>query len=157
MNRTKTAIFAALTSATLIAGAGNTKAHDAKQTGTFYIALDGQCDVVQLTIFPWHQAGEFDNSCGAPDGVVGSGMWGNVTGIHPKDLTISETNRDDPKGTYLWNIQYPLQTGNTWSIYLSYDGVNYYYYASGTYTMTNREAMHSRRPGTPVHHLVRSN
>jgi hypothetical protein len=153
----KLAIIAALAAATAVTGATYADAGNAKKgTQTTYISLDGICDIVQITVFPWHQAGEYDDSCGVDSPVVGSGMWGNVTGVTPKDLTIGETASGDPKGTYLWNIQYPLKTGNSYSIYLSYDGVNYYYYTSGTYSITDRAAMHSHRPGPSLRDMMRS-
>jgi len=155
MNTRTIAILAALTAATFITGAGIADAGNASKGGTTYISLDGFCDVVQITVFPWHQAGEYDDSCGVVSPVVGSGMWGNVTGVSPKDLTIAETNSADPKATYLWNIQYPLKTGNTYSIYQSYDGVNFSYYTSGTYSITDKAAMHSHRAGPPIHRALR--
>jgi hypothetical protein len=154
MNTRAIAIPAAVVAGIFAMGASAASESNAGKTVVTYISLDGICDVVQLAVFPWHQAGEYDNSCGVESPVVGSGMWGKVTGVSPKDLTIGETDSGDPKGTYLWNIQYPLKTGNTYSIFLSYDGVNYFPYTSGTYTITDKAAFYSHRPGPSVQHLM---
>jgi hypothetical protein len=79
-------------------------------------------------------------------------MEGKVTGVSPKDLTIGEIYFGDTSATYLVNIQYPLQTGNGWSIFRSSDSANYTPINSGTYTIVNADAERSRRVGPPAHH-----
>jgi len=149
------ATVAALGAAALMAGAGSAGATDLGQTKTTYISLDGYCDVLVLTVFPWHQAGE-SHSCGGGNFAVGSGMEGKVTGVYPKDLTIGETYFQDATSTYLWNIQYPLASGQTWSIFKSTDGVNFSVVASGTYTIVGATAARSPRAGQPVHSAVQN-
>ena len=158
MNIRQFAILAALGAATLVAGTNNAGASDAAGAKTTIIGLGGGlgsdqfCDVITITVFPWHQAGTYDNSC---DGVnaIGSGMEGRVTGVSPKDLTIGETYFGDPNSTYLLNIQYPLVTGGSWSIFKSPDGVNFTAFSSGTYTVIGAEKAPSPRAGMPLHSL----
>jgi hypothetical protein len=80
-------------------------------------------------------------------------MEGKVTGVHPKDLTLGEVyyGFDDPLEIFLYNIQYPLATGQTWSVYGSKDGVNFSYVTGGTYTVTDAAAAHSVRVGPSLH------
>jgi hypothetical protein len=148
MNMRKIAILVTLSAATLMAAA--TSAVASKGTKTTDIQLDGNCDILTLTIFPWHQAGEYDTSCDGVD-AVGSGMEGKVIGAPPKDLTIGETYFGNPNATFLFNIQYPLKTGNTWSIFDSTDGVNFSLFANGTYTIVGPDAKRHPRSGHPVH------
>jgi hypothetical protein len=151
MSVRKIGILAALAAAAVMSAAGDA---GAAKTKTTYIELDGYCDVFTLTVFAWHQAGEYDNSC---DGVnaVGSGMEGKVVGVSPKDLTIGETYFGDPNSTYLFNFQYPLQTGGWWSRFQSSDGVNFTVQDSGTYTIVGPEAIRLPRTGQPVHLAVK--
>ena len=142
----------ALGTAALMAFAGSAGAAEAPKAGTTYINLDGQCDILQLTVFPWHQAGEFATGCPGYTG-VGAGMYGAVTGVSPKDLTIAETLSGDSHTTYLFNIQYPLKTGNWWSLFTSTDGVNFFPYNSGSYTIVGAEEARAPHAG-PSAHLV---
>jgi len=153
MSRRKIGVAAALATAAVIMVASNGSAAKGT-TKTTYIQLDGYCDVFTLTVFPWHQAGEWDSACDGVD-AVGSGMEGKVTGVSPKDLTIGETYFGDTSSTYLWNIEYPLITGGTWSIYKSSDGVNFSYFNGGTYTIVTAGAKPSSQAGQPVHVVVR--
>jgi len=151
MNMRKIGIAAAFGAAALMSAA--TSAMAAK-TKTTYIQLDGYCDVVTLTVFSWHQAGEYDNSCDGVNG-VGSGMEGKVVGVSPKDLTIGETYFGDADSTYLFNFQYPLRTGGWWSVFQSSDGVNFTAKNSGTYTIVGPEAIRLPRTGQPLHLAVK--
>jgi hypothetical protein len=140
MNTRKIATLVALGAVALMAGAGSAGASDPGNTNTTIVSLDGHCDVLTLTVFPWHQAGMSQVCNGTMTG-VGAGMEGNVRGfVSPKDLTIGEVYSPGPPGTiYLWTFQYPLQTGGTWSIY-SYVGASLNIVDSGTYTVTNADA-----------------
>jgi len=150
MNSRMISTLAAIGALTLMAGASDASASDLSQTRITNISLDGYCDVLTLTVFPWHQAGEYDESC---DGInaIGSGMEGKVTGVSPRDLTIGETYFGDLYATYLWNIQFPLASGNTWSIFRSTDGVNFSITNSGTYTIVNAAAARLPHAGPSVH------
>ena len=141
-------ITAALGAAALVAGTSNAGASNAG-TKTTVIQL-GACDVYTITVFAWHQAGTYDDSC---DGVnaIGSEMEGKVTGVSPKDLTIGETYFGDPTSTYLLNIQYPLRDGGGWSIFKSSDGAHYSPLSSGTYIIVGARTVRSSRTGTPAH------
>jgi len=141
---------AALGAAALMAGAVGANASDLASTRTTYISLYGYCDVLQLAVFSWQQAGEAD-TCGGASIAVGSGMEGKVTGVYPKDLTIGETYFSDTSASYLFNIQFPLASGQTWSIYRTADGVNFSYVNSGTYTIVNAEAAQSPQAGPTAH------
>jgi hypothetical protein len=149
------ASLAALGTVALMAGASSAGASDLAKTKTTYISLDGYCDVLTLTVFAWHQAGEYDTSC---DGInaVGSGMEGLVTGVSPKDLTIGETYFGDTGSSYLWNIQYPLATGSTWSIYKTTDGINFTYVNSGTYTIVHEADARAPHAGPAAHSGVKT-
>lgn len=150
----KTAGLVVLCGWALVSGASNASASDPNGTKTTIIDLGGNCDVYTITVFPWHQAGTYDNSCDGVD-AIGSGMEGKVTGVSPKDLTIGETYFGDPSSTYLLNIQYPLINGGGWSIFKSVDGANYSPLSSGTYTIVGADAVRSPRVGPPVHHSLR--
>jgi hypothetical protein len=156
MNPRKIAAFAALSALALITGNGNAVAANPKGTQTVIIGLGGGpgtdqfCDVYTITIFPWHQAGTYDDSCDGVD-AIGSGMEGKVIGVSPKDMTIGENYFGDPTSTYLLNIQYPLKTGNGWSIFRSQDGANYTPLSSGTYTVIDGADARRPRAGRPVH------
>lgn len=135
--------LATLAAGALLACAGSANASDAAKSGTVYISLDHQCDILELTVFPWHQVGEYAYDCPGFTG-VGAGMYGTVTGVSPKDLTLAETLSTDSHTTYMWNIQYPLRSGNWWSLFTSTDGVNFTPYNSGTYTVI--DAAEARQP-----------
>ena len=146
----KTAGLAAICALALMSGASNAGTSNPGGTKTTVIDLGSNCDVYTITVFAWHQAGTYDNSC---DGInaIGSGMEGKVTGVSPKDLTIGETYFGDTSSTYLLNIQYPLVNGGGWSIFKSQDGANYTPISSGTYTIVGADAVRSPRAGTPAH------
>jgi hypothetical protein len=152
MKMKKIAILVALGTAALMTAV--TGASAGKGDKITDIQLDGNCDILTLTVFPWHQAGEYDTSCDGVD-AVGSGMEGKVVGVTPKDLTIGETYFGNPNATFLFNIQYPLKTGNTWSIFTSTDGVNFSAFASGTYTVVGPDVKYHPRAGLPVHLAAR--
>lgn len=158
MRTKRFAILAALCMAAIIGGANTAAANDAARMKTTVIGLGGAaeqfCDVITVTVFPWHQAGIYDDSCDGID-AIGSGMEGKVTGVSPKNLSIGESYFGDPSSTYLLNIQYPLVTGGGWSIFKSADGANYTPLSSGTYTIINPEAAHAQRVGRPAHASLR--
>src|ERR1700722_4620935 len=93
--------------AALFAFSGGALASDPGKTKTTTISLNGYCNVIQLTIFPWHQAGSAESGCADR---IGAGMDGKVTGFG-KDLTLVEN--PGVGEVYLYNIQYPLQNGGT--------------------------------------------
>jgi hypothetical protein len=121
----------------------------AGQTLTYAIGLDGYCESLTITVFPWHQAGAMIDECETHYDYA-SGMEGLVTGIKPADLTLGESYTLDYNTTYLWNIRYPLATGQAWSLYKSTDGKCYGFVASGTYTMLYGDDARVPREGPPV-------
>lgn len=132
-----------------LAGVGSADAGNAKGTKTVDISFDGFCDTMQVTVFPWHQAGTALTNPDCESG-IGAGMEGMVKGAQwpGKTLTIGE-NGNVP-GVFLWNIQYPLVTGGGWSVYSTTDGVNFTYESSGTYTVEKPGAP-ARHAGPPIH------
>lgn len=130
MNMKITALAAAV-GALAMAGAGGA---DARSTHTTQISFDGYCDGMQITVFPWHQAGTKVTGCRAD---VGAGMEGRLKGASwgGKTLTIGNNDPNYAGGIVLYNIQYPLVNGGGWSLYESDDGVKFTFIHSGTYTL----------------------
>jgi hypothetical protein len=117
-----------------IGGVGGAAASGARG-GTTDISIDGYS--MQITVFPWHQAGTVRGGCGGP--CIGAGMEGNVKGAPwgTKTLTIGE-NVNTPGEIFLWDIQYPLVSGGGWELFSSNDGVNFTIINSGSYTIIGR-------------------
>jgi hypothetical protein len=139
----------ALGVAALLAGTNSVAAEPPHATTTTEISFDTYCDGLTITVFSWNQAGTQHSGCEV--GRTGAGLVGKVKNFVGKDLTIGENPGDlqEPLGEiYLWNIQYPLATGKTWSFYSSSDGINFTFMASGTYTVIgpDRPAIHVGPP-----------
>jgi hypothetical protein len=153
MKTKKFATFAVIGMVALLAGARSAGANDLGKGGL--IQLDGHCDTLVIVFFPRPRQATMDQECQVVTG-VGVGMAGRVTGVDPKDLTFGVNYFDAPPGTvYLYNVQYPLVTGNSWSIFSTTDGVNFSPVDSGTYTVLDADAARSPRGGPPVHYAVR--
>jgi hypothetical protein len=149
MNTMKIATLAVLGAAALMAGSSGAGAGNRKGTTTTEISFDGYCDGLSVTVFAWHQAGT--QHIGCETGRTGAGMFGNVKNFSGKDLTIGENPGDlqDPLGEiYLWNIQYPLASGKTWSLFSSSDGIDFTFMGSGTYTVVGADE-HAIHAGPP--------
>jgi hypothetical protein len=147
MKTKKFATFVVIGMAVLLAAARGVWANDLGKH--YFIQLDGHCDALVINIYPGHQA-TMDQVCQGYTG-IGVGMAGKVTGVDPKDLTIGVNYFDAPPGTvYLYNVQYPLVTGNSWSIFSTTDGVNFTPVDSGTYTVGDADAARNPHEGPPA-------
>jgi hypothetical protein len=149
MNTRNIVTFAALGVMALMACARSAGASDLPPKYG-HILLDGHCDDLQFYFAPSHQA-RMIQGCPDVQTGVGVGMTGRVTGVYPKDITLGVLYYDAPPGTvYLYNVQYPLVTGNSWSIFSTTDGVNFSPVDSGTYTVLDADAAHYPQEGPPA-------
>ena len=147
MKTKKFATLAVIGMVVLLAGARSAGANGPVRG--YVIHLDGHCDSLFIEFYPGHQA-TMGQGCQETTG-LGVGMAGRVTGVDPKDLTLGVNYFAAPPGTvYLYNIQYPLATGNSWSIFSTTDGVNFTPVDSGTYTLGNAEAARVPQEGPPA-------
>lgn len=121
---------------------------------TTNISFDGFCNVMQISVFSWHQAGTFQTSC--QSGHVGAGMEGKVLGAQWKGKTLTIGENPNTSGViYRYNIQYPFKTGGGWSLYSSANGYNFSLLNSGTYTIVGADER-SPRVGPTVDRPVRN-
>jgi hypothetical protein len=150
MKTKKFATFAVIGMVALLTGARSVGANDLGKGGGF-IQLDGHCDTLLIEFFPRPRQATMDQQCPGVRTGVGVGMTGRVTGVDPRDITFGVNYFDAPPGTvYLYNIQYPLVTGNSWSIFSTTDGVNFTPVDSGTYTVSNAEAARNPQEEPPA-------
>ena len=124
--------YVALTAAALIAMGGTASA----KSSTAVISLDGYCDVITLQINKPLIAGADDPNCAVQ---YGGGMIGKVKGLGGS-IVAGTQSPNAPGYQFVIQIQYPLVTGGSWSLYATADGVTISPFESGTYTVEGSAA-----------------
>jgi len=102
---------------------------------TSQISLDGTCVVASVTVAKTLVAANENDDCAT---LLGVGFIAKIKGFGTVAEVGGETS-ELPGYAATIALQYPLKTGNAWSLYYTTDGVNVVFASSGTYTVTGAD------------------
>lgn len=102
-------------------------------TQTHIITLDGHCDQITLSVKKNLVAGTDDPGC---EQGFGGGVIGNVKKFG-QAIVAGVQFTAEPGVQFVFQISYPLETGGTWVLYDTTDGVTLSEVESGSYTLVS--------------------
>ena len=115
-----------------LALAGTANASTASTT----ISIDEFCDVMTITVQDKKLAAALEtDDNGRCETFMGEGQVAKAK-VLGRVADVSGNYNFNSAGVATLDLQYPLVTGGAWNLYVTTDGVNMQFVASGTYTVT---------------------